>query len=91
VAAVTARAPVLVTIDRLVLHGIDRADAAAVQRALAAQLRSALAAAGSGFPASAALPDVRLAAPSSNDPAALGHSAGAGIAAALVPARRQSG
>ena len=34
---------------------------------------------------------VRLAVPGTNDPAALGRSAGAGIAAALVPARRQSG
>lgn len=91
-AAVTAPPPVRVTIDRLVLHGVDRADAAAVQRALAALLRSALAAAaGSGFPASAALPDVRLEVPGANDPAALGRSAGAASAAALVSARRQSG
>lgn len=87
-AAVTAPRPVRVTIDRLVLHGIDRADSAAVQRALAAQLRSALAAAaGSAAPAGADRADLSLTVPATNDPAALGRSAGAGIGAALVAGR----
>lgn len=90
--AVTAPPPVRVTIDRLVLHGVDRADAAAVQRALAAELRSALAAPGDrGMSAGGDRTDLSLTVPGTGDPAALGRSAGAGIAAALVSGRGRGG
>ncbi|HEX8620589.1 MAG TPA: hypothetical protein VF718_01320 [Allosphingosinicella sp.] len=80
-AAVTARAPVRVTIDRLVLHGVAHADAAAVQRALAAELSFRLAAGGAptgGF--ERARFDIAPVA----DPAALGRQAGAALSRSLM-------
>lgn len=83
-AAVTAPAPIRVTIDRLVLHGVAPADAAAVQRALAAALRSAaLGATGDRFPNGGDLSDLELNVAGSSDPAELGRSAGAGLGARL--------
>jgi hypothetical protein len=84
---VTARPPIRVTVDHIVLHGVDRADSAAVQRALAAELRTALA--GVDGLAPAAQSDLRLSVAGSSDPTTLGRSAGGAIGSALASGRRR--